>query len=154
MAEHNDGDWYCPKCKVDYKAGTHTCPACGATTRCRFKISGNEPDPAFPWANRHEIFNDDGILTAIQYKQGLSKRQYAAIHLRVPDSGTDWLDKMIRKAQRRESACQIASAIVSNAPLLESGIVNLPESKSVDMFQFVARTACHYAEAISTESDK
>lgn len=27
-------------------------------------------------------------------------RQYAAIKLRVPDSGTDWLDEMIRKSNR------------------------------------------------------
>ncbi len=27
-------------------------------------------------------------------------RQYAAIKLRVPDSGTDWLDDMIRKSNR------------------------------------------------------
>jgi hypothetical protein len=29
---------------------------------------------------------------------GLSKREYAAILLKVPDSGTDWLDVMIRRA--------------------------------------------------------
>jgi hypothetical protein len=29
----------------------------------------------------------------------ISLREYAAIHLRVPDSGIDWLDKMIRKAR-------------------------------------------------------
>lgn len=27
---------------------------------------------------------------------GMTLRQYAAIKLRVPDSGTDWLDEMIR----------------------------------------------------------
>jgi hypothetical protein len=33
----------------------------------------------------------------------MSLRVYAAIHLRVPDSGLDWLDKMIRKSRRLDS---------------------------------------------------
>lgn len=34
---------------------------------------------------------------------GLTVRQYAAIELCVPDSGTPWLDEMIRQAQRRQA---------------------------------------------------
>ena len=30
----------------------------------------------------------------------MTLRQYAAIKLRVPESGTDWLDDMIRKSNR------------------------------------------------------
>ena len=30
---------------------------------------------------------------------GMTLRQYAAIRLRVPDSGTDWLDEMIVKSR-------------------------------------------------------
>lgn len=33
---------------------------------------------------------------------GLSPRQYAAIQLRVPDSGTAWLDAMIHESLRNE----------------------------------------------------
>lgn len=40
------------------------------------------------------------------YGAGMTLRQYAAITLRVPDSGTDWLDDMIRKAQRDEFAAK------------------------------------------------
>jgi hypothetical protein len=29
---------------------------------------------------------------------GMTLREYAAIKLKVPDSGTDWLDDMIRKS--------------------------------------------------------
>jgi len=43
----------------------------------------------------------------------MSIRQYAAIHLRVPNSGTDWLDEMIREAQRNEFAGQ---ALIALAP--------------------------------------
>ena len=31
---------------------------------------------------------------------GISQRAYAAIHLRVPDSGLSWLDEMIERARR------------------------------------------------------
>jgi hypothetical protein len=32
------------------------------------------------------------------HRWGMTLRQYAAIKLKVPDSGTDWLDDMIRKS--------------------------------------------------------
>jgi hypothetical protein len=44
------------------------------------KIDG----PAFPTGNDRE--------------KGMTLRQYAAIHLKVPDSGIDWLDDMIKKS--------------------------------------------------------
>jgi hypothetical protein len=31
--------------------------------------------------------------------EGMSLRTFAAIHLRVPDSGIDWLDQMIRRSR-------------------------------------------------------
>lgn len=34
--------------------------------------------------------------------RGMTMRQYAAIHLRIPNSGTDWLDAMITEAAREE----------------------------------------------------
>jgi hypothetical protein len=46
-------------------------------------------EPAFP----NEGFNGWGTP-----EEGMTLRQYAAIKLKVPDSGTDWLDDMIRKA--------------------------------------------------------
>jgi hypothetical protein len=44
----------------------------------------------------------------IQHNDGMTLRQYAAIKLCVPDSGTDWLDDMIRKSNRD---CFAAAAI-------------------------------------------
>ena len=38
--------------------------------------------------------------------QGMTLRQYAAIKLRVPNSGTDWLDEMIRESLRNEMAAK------------------------------------------------
>jgi len=49
---------------------------------------------------RDENGNISGILQIEAYRiQGLTARQYAAIHLRVPDSGEDWMDKMIRTSR-------------------------------------------------------
>lgn len=31
---------------------------------------------------------------------GMTMRQYAAIHLKVPSSGTEWLDEMIEEANK------------------------------------------------------
>jgi len=44
--------------------------------------------PAFPVCDAARIHD----------LQGMTLRQYAAIKLKVPDSGTDWLDDMIRKS--------------------------------------------------------
>ena len=41
---------------------------------------------------------------------GMSLRQYAAIKLRVPNSGTDWLDEMIRQSLRDELAAKAIPA--------------------------------------------
>jgi hypothetical protein len=46
----------------------------------------NTGGPAFPSQREHTT------------KEGMTLRQYAAIKLKVPDSGTDWLDDMIRKS--------------------------------------------------------
>ena len=38
----------------------------------------------------------------VAIETGMTLRQYAAIKQRVPNSGTDWLDEMIREARRDE----------------------------------------------------
>jgi hypothetical protein len=58
--------------------------------------------PAFP---RSDYDNSDA---------GMTLRQYAAIKLCVPDSGTDWLDEMIRRAQRDKFAGQVLQWAGSN----------------------------------------
>ena len=39
-------------------------------------------------------------------RPGMTLREYAAIKLRVPESGTDWLDEMIRESVRDEFAAK------------------------------------------------
>lgn len=62
-------------------------------------------EPAFPMD--FEQRND--------YQLGMSKRFYAAIALKVPDSGEEWLDEMIRKANRRDAACAALTGIMANS---------------------------------------
>jgi len=61
--------------------------------------------PAFPTvdANRAEDYGT----------YGMTLRQYAAINLRVPNSGTDWLDEMIRQSVRGELAAKAMQTLIS-----------------------------------------
>ena len=54
--------------------------------------------PAFPVPGLSNLPNGDYIHPEC----GMSLRQYAAIKLRVPNSGTEWLDEMIRTSLRDE----------------------------------------------------
>ena len=58
----------------------------------------NENDPAFP---------SDAACPSWQCRKpsaGISAREHAAIHLRVPMSGNAWLDAMITEARRWDAA--------------------------------------------------
>ena len=58
--------------------------------------------PAFPVQYSNEA---DG--PTVMPHVGMTLRQYAAIKLRVPNSGTDWLDEMIRESLRDELAAKV-----------------------------------------------
>ncbi|UXC37154.1 hypothetical protein [Cupriavidus gilardii] len=59
-----------------------------------------------------EQFIDGGpAFPGPDQEQGMTLRQYAAIKLRVPESGDQWLDDMIRKAQRDELATKALPAV-------------------------------------------
>ncbi len=69
--------------------------------------------PAFPRSNRAFVEMSTGNLTNEQ-TDGMSLRQYAAITLRVPDSGEEWLDQMIRQSLRDEMAGKAMQSIMVN----------------------------------------
>jgi len=46
------------------------------------------------------------------WEPGQNLRAYAAIQLRVPDSGIDWLDAMIREKARRDLAGQAMQGLI------------------------------------------
>jgi len=72
----------------------------------------NDGGPAFPgqWLDFQPLTGEQVVR---EQWGGMSLRQYAAIHLRVPDSGVDWLDEMIRKAQRDDFAAKAMHAIIA-----------------------------------------
>jgi hypothetical protein len=46
---------------------------------------------------------------------GMSLSQYAAIKLKVPNSGTDWLDEMIAESLRNEIAARAMQGMLANS---------------------------------------
>ena len=75
-----------------------------------------------------------------QYDPGMDLRPYAAIYLRIPDSGIDWLDKMIAQAERRDIAAKAMQTLV------------YPGSN--EFFDSVAKEAYNYADAMIAERAK
>ena len=67
---------------------------------------GRGGTPAFP-ALAHIV---DGEWEACSQFVGMTIREYAAIKLRVPKSGTDWLDEMIRESMRDDLAAKAMMA--------------------------------------------
>lgn len=63
----------------------------------------NDGGPAFP------------TPAGIQHNDGMTLRQYAAINLRVPDSGLPWLDKMIVQSNRERLAAAALQGLLGNS---------------------------------------
>ena len=63
----------------------------------------NLDEPAFPFPSADELA-----------AQGLTAQEFAAIQLRVPQSGTGWLDAMITEARRLDAVIACAAALVVN----------------------------------------
>jgi hypothetical protein len=71
------------------------------------------PPPEFPFPGPQPASPDPEPSSApipIVYEKNpleeLTPRMYAAIHLRVPDSGVSWLDKMIRRSRELDALPQ------------------------------------------------
>lgn len=60
--------------------------------------------PAFPQHVEDAAFRDI---------EGLTTQQYAAIHLKVPNSGLDWLDDMIRQSLRDDFATKAMQSLLA-----------------------------------------
>lgn len=82
--------------------------------------SYNDGGPAFP-------LPDDSNF---RYP-GMNLRQYAAIHLCVPNSGEEWLDNLIREAQRNELAVKAMQGWFENSDYTMSMRADMP----FDQFQ-------------------
>ena len=73
--------------------------------------------PAFPVPGLSNLPNGDYIHPEC----GMSLRQYAAIELRVPNSGTDWLDEMIRTSLRDDLAAKAMQGMAGSHAYCERG---------------------------------
>lgn len=63
---------------------------------------------------------------------GMTLRQYAAIKLRVPNSGTDWLDEMIRTSLRDEIAGRAMQGMLSDVRVL-GAMISGPDSAALNL---------------------
>ena len=97
--------------------------------------------PAFPFAA-----TDQSNVT--MQAQGMSQRALAAIKLRVPDSGIDWLDAMIMQAKRNEFAGQALAGI------LGGGFADTIPYDDVDGSAAAAVFAYQFADAMIAERNK
>lgn len=73
-------------------------------------IHPGDATTAFPFACQ-------GPTTAPEVYYGLTPRQYAAIELRVTDSGLRWLDAMIEKSRRMDYAGQAMQSLIASPSL-------------------------------------
>lgn len=80
---------------------------------------GQEPAFAALSAERSLKLDEQNTEYYLNGSNGMSKREYAAIQLRFPDSGEEWLDEMIRNANLRDAACAAMSGLLSNQEFLE-----------------------------------
>jgi hypothetical protein len=61
-----------------------------------------EPHPGSP--KPESIHPPSPVVYETTELENMSLRVYAAVHLRVPDSGIDWLDEMIRRSRELDHA--------------------------------------------------
>ena len=86
------------------------------TVRCWLEEEerNDSQEPALPMLGIDSTISQTG--ERVEYNNmgynGFSKREYAAIKLRVPDSGKEWLDDMIRRANRREIANRVMQGVL------------------------------------------
>lgn len=69
-------------------------------------MSTNAPESAFPFPANEQNYQPQYGLTAIEY---------ACIELRIPESGNEWLDKLIAKAERRDLAAKAMQGVIASA---------------------------------------
>ena len=101
--------------------------------------------PAFP-IQIENLTDEIGLFMGIEINPktkkifgGMTLREYAAIKLRVPDSGEAWLDNMIRESLRDEFAEKAMEGMITSWPTSGDRIEHIPT---------VAKKAYHFAGAM------
>ena len=124
------------------------------------KIVDGGNEAAFPEAF---VYDDSmgmagGFLTAADAgaAPGLTARQYAAIRLRVPDSGSAWLDAMIQRARRDALAGEIAGGmcgIMCASPKKQMAVRGMADDAGNTMHKHIALCALQLADALLAASE-
>lgn len=79
---------------------------------------------------------------------GITLREYAAIQLRVPDSGSEWLDNMIKRSQRDKIAVKALQGLLSDHV---QRITNPIGDNAIPInFDFAAKLSYGYADAMQS----
>lgn len=107
--------------------------------------------PAFPCTQ----WEDRGGVNFGSAHDGMTLRQYAAIHLCVPDSGVDWLDEMIERARHDKFAAHALNSMFSD--LKHDGeytITELAEGKAHRDAEWRAKAARRIATSLLTHRKK
>ncbi len=94
-------------------------------------------DPANPVGNPSKAADDPNAPPVAIDALGLSAAEFAAITLRVPNSGTPWIDKMIGEARRMDAA-----QVAMQALLLKGGMgQSLGDAAVIDNYTSAAIAA-------------
>ena len=80
---------------------------------------------------------------------GMTMRQYAAIKLRVPDSGLAWLDEMILASRRAEYAGLAMQGLLANPAVMGS-----KDKIPISVEAMISGTALLMADALIEELKK
>lgn len=82
------------------------------------KISTTENEPAMPTL---ESIYHNGIIEIRSADLGFTKKEQACLDLCLPESGTEWLDKLILKKQRQSIAAQVLNGMLAN-PAIKNAV--------------------------------
>lgn len=84
-------------------------------------------------------------INGVPLSPGMTMRQYAAIHLNVPESGCDWLDEMIIKSNKDDLATNAIQGFCANPSAM-------PQRQ--EHFDNMSQDAYRMADAMLKERNK
>ena len=108
----------------------------------------DDSSPAFPLGTFYPHPTDSGV-SIMHGHPGMSLRQYAAIKLRVPDSGLAWLDEMILASRRAEYAGLAMQGLLANPAVMGS-----KDKIPISVEAMISGTALLMADALIEELKK
>lgn len=94
------------------------------------------------YEDKTEDSKDTGGVFTHTFVDKSTLRGFAAIMLRIPDSGIDWLDKMISQAEKRDISIKAFQAICS-----------FKDAEGMELHN-IRNNALEQADAMIAEKDK